>query len=84
MERLLAGLETLGMDRKKALAVVEDVALDSVPPLRRPAYEHLRDHRGDELKTPDIAAALGLPTNTVRRALEDLTAYRLVTRISGG
>ena len=35
LERLLAGLETLGMDRKKALAVVEAVALDSVPPQRR-------------------------------------------------
>ena len=82
LERLLAGLETLGMDRKKALAVVEDVALDSVPPLRRRAYEYLRDH-GGEVKTPNIATALGLPTNTVRRALEDLMAYHLVTRISG-
>ena len=83
LERLLAGLDLLGVDRKIAFEVVTSIALDSVPPLRRSAYEYLRDHRGEE-KTPDIAAALGLPTNTVRRALEDLTAYRLVTRISGG
>src|SRR5215831_4135972 len=37
LERLLAGLETLGLDRKKALTIVEEVALDSVPPLRRRA-----------------------------------------------
>ena len=36
------------------------------------------------MKTPDIAAALHLPTITVRRALEDLTAYHLLTSVSGG
>ena len=32
LERLLAGLDTLGVDRKTAMKVVEAVALDSVPP----------------------------------------------------
>ena len=42
LERLLAGLDTLGMDRKQALAIVKEVALDSVPPLRRRAYQRAR------------------------------------------
>jgi hypothetical protein len=37
-----------------------------------------------ELKTTDIATKLGLPTNTVRRALEDLAAYGLARRTKGG
>jgi hypothetical protein len=111
LERLLAGLDALGMDRQRALAVVKSVAMDSVPPLRRACYEYLQEHEaeffpadddhtddgtagGDAEKeeakpagknsTPRIASELGLPTNTVRRALEDLAAYGLVRRLKGG
>jgi hypothetical protein len=91
LERLLAGLDTLGVDRAVALGVVETVALDSVPPLRRRAYEWLRDQKEEDgsghaafVPTPKIAAAMGLPTNTVRRALEELTAYHLIRRLSQG
>jgi hypothetical protein len=83
LERLLAGLDVLGVERTTALGVIESVALDSVPPLRRAAYEHLRDSK-TTIETPDIAAALGLPTNTVRRALEHLAAYRLIERKTQG
>jgi predicted ArsR family transcriptional regulator len=64
--------------------VVESVALDSVPPLRRKAFEHLRDSKGEMVETAVVAAALGLPTITVRRALEDLAAYGLVRRYAQG
>ena len=89
LERLLAGLGALGLERKRAFAVVKTVAMDSVPPLRRQTYEYLcanKDRFGDLMKmeTPDIAEELGLPTNTVRRALEDLAAYHLVKRVKGG
>ena len=93
LERLLAGLSTLEVERATALAVVISVALDSVPPLRRAAYEYLtssashwekRDPRGRLVdcgySTSSIAQKVDLPTNTVRRALEDLAAYRLVER----
>ena len=83
LERLLAGLDTLGVERALALAVVEAVAMDSVPPLRRKAYEHLCAAKV-AIETPDIAQALDLPTNTVRRALEELAAYQLVTRETRG
>ena len=89
LERLLAGLDTLGVDRATALDVVEAVAMHSVPPLRRRAYEYLcnaRDLTGnyEAIGTTDIAEALELPTNTVRRALEDLVAYGLASRRSQG
>ncbi len=83
LERLLAGLDTLGVERATALDVVEAVAMDSVPPLRRAAYEHLCA-AGEAVETPHVAQALDLPTNTVRRALEDLAAYHLVSRQHGG
>jgi hypothetical protein len=78
LERLLAGLDTLGVERSVALGVVKTVALDSVPPIRRRAYECVQEHR--EVATTDVAIALGLPSVTVRRALEDLAAYHLVER----
>src|SRR5262249_55240028 len=67
---------------------ITTIAMDSTPPLRRQAYEYLcanTDAFGPvKAETPVIAEALLLPTNTVRRALEDLAAYQLVRRIKGG
>jgi hypothetical protein len=82
LERLLAGLETLGMNRKKALSIVEEVALDSVPPLRRRAYDCVCKY--SNVETTDVAIALDLPTTTTRRILEDLAAHGLVVRTSQG
>ena len=82
LERLLAGLDTLGVERKRAIEVVLSVALDSVPPLRRQAYDVVCKYR--DVETADVAIALGLPTNTTRRVLEDLAAYGLVVRRSQG
>jgi hypothetical protein len=88
LERLLAGLDTLGMDRAKALTIVKRVALDSVPPLRRRAYDCVVKYSGasppDPVETADVAIDLGLPTITARRILEDLAAHGLVIRRSRG
>ena len=81
---LLAGLDTLGVDRTTALEVIESVAMDSVPPIRRKAFEYLEALDGEPAETPAVAKALELPTITVRRALEDLTAYGLIQRIGQG
>ena len=82
LERLLAGLDVLGVEREQALAVIESVAMDSVPPIRRGAYDIVRKYR--DVETADVAIGMGLPTTTVRRALEDLAAYHLVERHSLG
>jgi hypothetical protein len=84
LERLLAGLDTLGVDRATALEVVKSVALDSVPPNRRRAYEVLDSVGSAGASTTAVATKLGLPTNTARRILEDLTAYGLAERKSQG
>jgi hypothetical protein len=77
LERLLAGLSIIGIDRTAALQIVDKVALDSVPPIRRKAYEALGPVAR---KTRDVATDLGLPTITARRALEDITAQGLAVR----
>jgi Bifunctional DNA primase/polymerase, N-terminal len=82
LERLLAGLDTLGVERERAMEVVLSVALNSTPPLRRQAYDCVCKYR--DVETADVAIALGLPTNTTRRVLEDLSAYGLVLRRSQG
>lgn len=89
LNQLLAGLDSLGLDRTTALAVVTSVAMDSVPPLRRNAYEFLcqqRDAFGalENRTTAQVAEALGYPTNTIRRVLEDLAVYHLAKRAKGG
>jgi len=85
LERLLAGLDVLGVKREIALDVVEAVAMDSVPPIRRAAYEYLTPNGGTTTaSTTTISTALGLPQNTIRRTLEDLTAYGLLERKSQG
>lgn len=78
LERLLGGLDALGVERETALKVIKRVAMDSVPPIRRAAYECVCKYH--DVTTADVAIELNLPTNTARRALEDLAAYELVKR----
>ena len=89
LERLLAGLDALGVERKIALEVVISVALDSTPPLRRSAYRFLCQPLNPlepppaptralvKWTTKQVAEAIGLPSTTVRRGLEELTSYGL-------
>jgi hypothetical protein len=78
LERLLGGLDALGVERSTALEVVKSVAKDSVPPIRRAAYECVCKYH--DVTTADVAVDVGLPTGTCRRALEELAAYGLVGR----
>jgi hypothetical protein len=92
LERLLAGLDTLGVDRQIALDVVESVALDSVPPIRRGVYEYLcQPVAGAAPQAPlpwrttsEVAVKIKLPTVTTRRVLEDLFGYGLCEYTTGG
>jgi hypothetical protein len=81
LERLLAGLDTLGIDRDVALNVVETVAMDSTPPIRRRAYEYLRHIAPRASEIADIAENVRIPEKTLRRHLEDLVAQGLVKHI---
>jgi hypothetical protein len=92
LERLLAGLDTLGVSRRIALGVVMRVALDSTPPVRRRIYEYLRKPFPGagpsaplpKWETTNVGNKLGLPTTTARRSLEDLASYGLVKEESQG
>jgi hypothetical protein len=77
LERLFAGLNAIGLDRETALRMIEDIALASVPPIRRRAFELLGE---TPATTREIAQVLKLPTNTARRVLEDLAAQGLAVR----
>jgi hypothetical protein len=81
LERLLAGLDTLGVDRDVALSVVETVAMDSTPPIRRRAYEYLKRIAPDAAETLDIAEKVKLPKKTLSRYLEELEAQGLLRHI---
>jgi hypothetical protein len=76
LDRLLAGLDSIGCNREEALRVVTKAALDSVPALRLSVLITL-DVAG-ELDTNGVAEAVRHPSSTTRRALEDLTAHGLV------
>src|SRR5262245_46423739 len=81
LERLLAGLDTLGVDRDIALNVVETVAMDSTPPIRRRAYEYLKQIAPRTAEIADIAVNVRIPEKTLRRHLEDLEVQGLARHI---
>ena len=92
LERLLAGLDTLGVDRAIALDVIEAVAMDSVSPIRRSAYEYLcQPVPGAQASDPppwrttrEVANRVRLPVETTRRTLEEMFGYDLCEYQSGG
>jgi hypothetical protein len=81
LERLLAGLDTLGVDRDVALNVVEQVAMDSTPPIRRRAYEYLSRIKPQAAEIADIVVNVRIPEKTLRRHLENLAAQDLIRHI---
>lgn len=84
LERLLAGLDSIGVPRDEAWAVIAKVALDSIPAVRRAVLEVLQTANGAQLQTSTVAETLGYPTGTTRRALEDLAAHGITKRTKEG
>lgn len=77
LERLLAGLDSIGTARPDSWRVVTRAALDSIPAIRRAVLDQLATYE-DEVETSGVAEALGYPTGTTRRTLEDLAAHGLI------
>jgi hypothetical protein len=82
LARLLAGLDAIGADRAVGWPVITKAALDSIPAIRRAVIDVLV--AADELKTSAVAAVIDYPTQTTRRALEDLAAHGIAQREVGG
>jgi predicted ArsR family transcriptional regulator len=80
---MLTGLRLLGVDDDDAWRVTVKVALDSMPATRLQVLDLLLDQY-EAVPTTTVAAALGLPSSTTRRVLEDLAAHGAVARISQG
>lgn len=83
LDRLLAGLLSLGADPDTAWQVVETAALDSIPALRRKTMTTLIAGPS-EMTTANIAEAIGYPKMTTERALEDLVAHGVVVANRNG
>jgi FaeA-like protein len=83
LERLLAGLDVIGLPRDEALQIVGRVALHNMPGVRLACLDFVYRAEGP-VATREIAAALDYPTTTIRRTLEDLTAHKVLKRTSQG
>jgi hypothetical protein len=80
--QLQAAFPAVGISPERGWQLLERVALDSIPPVRRNVLSVLHQSR-EAKKTSEIALRLGLPTTTVRRALEDMACYQVVERRDG-
>jgi hypothetical protein len=83
LARLLHGMTAIGVPGPEAWRIVVKVALDCMPALRRKVFLLLAE-RSAFTETTAIATAVGYPTQTARRTLEDFTAHGVVARESGG
>ena len=63
------------------IKVVNKIALDSIPTMRRITLQQLAQY--ESIETAGLATKISLPTNSVRRYLQDLTALEIVDRTSG-
>jgi hypothetical protein len=82
LARQMIGVQAIGGGRDDAWRIATRMALDSIPATRRKLLDGLRTR--DDGGTPELAAAVGLPTTTARRSLEELAVYGMVSRESGG
>lgn len=79
LRQLLDGLDAIGTPRPLAWQVVNRVALDSIPKIRRAILALLLQNPAG-LSGKAAASLLGLPRTTVGRELEELRAHTLITR----
>lgn len=83
LRRLLSGMLMIGVETGEAWRVLRNVALDSAPLLRRRVFELLA-MEATEYETAKLATKLAYPTQTTRRALEELHAHGLIQRATRG
>ena len=77
LHQLACGLKWIGTPRPLRQEVIRAAAHASIPRIRRLALKTLLDASAT-FSTTDVALALRLPSNTVRRALEELAALAVL------
>jgi hypothetical protein len=80
--QMFNALRAIGLGDGATWALVTKLALDCIPPTRLAAVRDLM--AGGDTSTADLAARVGLPTQTTRRALEDLAAHGVAQRTKHG
>jgi hypothetical protein len=82
--RLFTGMLAIGVPRDQAWKHLRKIIFDCMPAIRYKVLQFLLYSHEPARSTTDIATGLGYPTETARRALEDLTAHEILTRTSQG
>jgi len=77
--KLWAALRAIGIADQRAWELVRKVGLDSMPKLRQTVLLTLAVTEIAK-STTDIAIAIDYPTQTTRRALEDLAGHKVIKR----
>jgi hypothetical protein len=79
LAHLHEGFRLIGVPTSRAKQLLAKIALDSVPKIRVLLIDQLA-RTAPPTQTKALASAIGYPTETARRALEDLAAQQVVTR----
>ena len=79
MAKLFAGLQHIGCTKDESWLIVERITRDSMPAGRCKVLRYLAGLETRQT-TGEVGEAVGLPTTTVRRLLEDLEAHGIVQR----
>jgi hypothetical protein len=79
LAHLHEGFRMLGVSTPRTRQLLAKIALDSIPKVRLLLIEKLAETE-DSTPTRDLGSAIGYPTETTRRALEDLMAQHVIER----
>jgi hypothetical protein len=83
MHKLTCALRAMGMERPAIRELLLKIGYDTIPSPRREVLVHLLEV-DEPTRTAEIATGVDLPTRSVERACEELTAHRLLNRAKDG
>jgi hypothetical protein len=84
LTQLWSGLQLVGVGRERRRDLVQKVALDSMPPARRVAFDYLASTTGGTgAEVAKISKTSHYSTQSIRRALQDLSCHEVVVRRGG-
>jgi hypothetical protein len=85
LKRVLLGMTAIGVPTDHRWTLLQSLALDCLPQLRRKILTYLVKLPPESwADTSSISIALDYPTTTVRRGLEDLAGHGIVVRSKSG
>jgi len=79
LAQLRQGLLAIGVDEARVWELLRKMGLDSIPNMRRATLQYLVACKVTQ-STRAVALGMKRPTSSVKRALEELLCYELVTR----